>query len=326
MQRREFITLVASAAAWPTLARAEQSTMPVIGFLSNESPGGFTHLLTAFREGLSRSGFSEHRNVGIEYRWTEGHYDRIPELVSELVGRRVAVMALTGGLQPSLEAKARTSTIPIVFVSGGDPVQSGLVTSLNRPGANLTGVMLLTDPLHVKRLEMTRDLVGQHATIAVLVNPRNPNAELMTRDLEDAARSIGQRVEIVRAASEGEIEAAFAGIVRQQSPAVLVSPDVFFNSRRSQLVTLAARYRVPAVYQLREFVEAGGLMSYGANRAEAYRLAGTYVARILRGERPADLPVQQPTRFELVINLKAAKALGLTIPLTLQVSATDVIE
>jgi putative ABC transport system substrate-binding protein len=327
VKRREFITLFCgTTATWPLAARAQQPTMPVIGFLSSESPGEFTHLLAAFRQGLGQIGYVEHRNVGIEYGWAEGQPERVPALVRGMVDHRVVVITATGGTSSVVPAKAATTTIPIVFVSGSDPVRDGLVASLSRPGGNATGVMLLTDPLHLKRLELARELVHKGSAIAVLTNPSNPNAERNTREFEDAARTLGQKVDIVRAGTEGEFEASFATIVARHDSAVVVSPDVFFNSHRRRLVALAAHYAVPAIYQWREYVDAGGLLSYGASRAEAYRLAGTYVGRILKGEKAADLPVQQPTKFDLVINLKTARALGLDIPATLLARADEVIE
>jgi putative tryptophan/tyrosine transport system substrate-binding protein len=313
MRRRDFPILTAGVAGGrPTLSRAQQKPMPVIGYLGFASPGPFAPLVAALRQGLSETGYVEGQNVGIEYRWAEGHYDRLPALAADLAGRKVDVMAASG--PPSaLAAKSATSTIPIVF-SSGDPIGEGLVTSLARPGANLTGVSLFTAELMPKRLELLSELVPQAGVIALLVNPNNPNTEPMIRDVQQAARAKGVQLPILKAGAEDEIDAAFASLVQLHVGGLVVGTDPFFNSRREQLVALAARYTVPAIYEWREYAAAGGLISYGSSLAAAYRQVGIYAGRILKGATPADLPVMQPTLFELVVNLKTASMLGLTVP------------
>jgi putative ABC transport system substrate-binding protein len=326
-KRREFITLLGgAAAAWPVAARAQQS-MPVIGFLSGRSPYESAAVVGAFRQGLGEVGYFESRNVIIEYRWAEGRYDRLPALAVELVNRQVAVIAATGGPVSGQAAKAATATIPIVFISGADPVQEGLVTSFNRPGGNATGVNPLLPAMEGKRLGLLHEMVPNAALIGVLLNPTMPTKfDGQMSDVQEAARAAGQQLHILRASSDEEIEAAFATAVEWKIEALLVGADPFMVSRRERLVALAGRYAIPAIYEVRECVTAGGLMSYGISLSDAYRQAGVYVGRILKGAKPSDLPVIQPTKFELVINLKTAKALGLTVPLTLQTIADEVIE
>jgi putative ABC transport system substrate-binding protein len=327
MRRREVLLLFGgTAAAWPCTAHAQHAT-PVVGFLNSVSPGPWTDLVAAFRKGLSETGFVEGQNVAIEYRWAEGRYDSLPALADDLVRRRVGVIVATGGSPAALAAKAATATIPVVFISGGasDPVRLGLVGSMNRPGGNATGIHFVIG-LEPKRLEMLRELVPSAGLIAVLLNPRSPGATTQLRAIEDAARAVSQPIQVLNASTDAEIDTAFADLVRERVGAVLVGADPFFNSRRRQLVELAAHHRVPAIYELREFVAAGGLISYGNDLREAYRQVGLYTGRILKGERPAELPVVQPTEFELVINLKTAKALGLDIPPALLARADEVIE
>jgi len=324
--RRAFITLLGGAAAWPLAARAQQPAMPVIGFLNARSLRSDSRLVTAFHQGLGETGYVQGQNVAIEYRWAEGYNDRVPALAAELVRRQVAVIVATGGNIVALAAKAATSTIPIVFTTGGDPVLMGLVTSLNRPGGNITGISALTGLLGAKRLEILHELVPKAAMIGVVMNPTNPSAEAYARELQEAARTRGQQIHILNASTEGEIDIAFASLVQLRAGAVLIVTDTFFTGWRDQLVALAARYAIPAIYDIRDFAAAGGLISYGTNFADLYRQAGLYAGRILKGEKPADLPVVQPTKFDLVINLNTAKALGLDIPPTLLARADEVIE
>ena len=325
--RREFIALVGgAAAAWPLAARAEQATIPVVGFLNAASPDAFTHLVSAFRKGLSEAGYFEGHNVAVEYRWAEGQYDRLPAMAAELVRRHVAVMTVTGGRPSVLAAKAATQDVPIVFVSGEEVISGGLVASLNRPGGNATGVMLFNSLLGTKRLALLRELVPRAATIAILVNPNWQDYERQLEDVQAAVRSVGLQLLDLRAATEHQIDAAFATLLTHRADALFVATDTFFNNRRNQLVTLAASHRVPTIYEWREFTAAGGLISYGTSLADAYRQAGNYTARVLKGEKPADLPVVQPTKFELVINLRTAKSLGLEVPDKLLALADEVIE
>jgi putative tryptophan/tyrosine transport system substrate-binding protein len=326
MRRRDFIKIIAgSAIAWPLAARAQQPAMPVVGFLGAESPDLFAGRLRAFRQGLNEAGFVEGRNLVIEYRWAESRYDRLPALAANLVRRQVTVIAATS--TPSmLAAKAATTTIPIVFLTGSDPVEVGLVASLNRPGGNMTGVSNLTVETGAKQMELLHELVPAATLIALLVNPANSVlADTLSRDLQTAARAMRQQVLVVSASTETDVDAAFATLVEQKVGALVVGNDPFFNARPNQLVALAARHAVPAIYPYREFAAAGGLMSYGSNLADTYRLVGVYTGRILNGEKPANLPIQQ-TKVEFVINLRTAKALGLTFPITLLGRADEVIE
>ena len=325
LKRREFITLIGgAAAAWPLAARAQQPVLPVIGFLRSTSIERSAHLVAAFRQGLKESGYIEGQNVAIEYRSAEGQYDRLPGLAEDLVRRQVAVIVATGGDASALAAKAATSTIPIVF-TGEDPIRAGLVASLNHPGGNITGVNLMTGEAGSKRLGLLRELVPKAATIAVLFNPNSPGTENHLPDVQSAARSLGLQIRVLNVTDQGEIDAAFGTLARERPDALLVNPDPFMNSRREQIVTLANHYRFPALYEWREYVEAGGLMSYGPSHTEPYRLIGIYTGRILKGAKPADLPVIQSTKFELVINLKTAKALGVTIPNTVLIAADETI-
>ena len=330
MKRREFITLLggagASAAALPLPARAQQSAMPVIGFLSSVASGPSAHMVAALNQGLGEAGFVEGRNIAIEYRWAEGQYDRLPALAAELVRRKVSVIVAAGGDRPTLAAKSATSTIPIVFTGSDFPVKIGLVASLNRPGGNVTGMSLFTSELELKKFALLRGLAPNIPLIAVMVNPNNPSAETDIKDLQKAADAVAQKILILKAGSEQEVDAAFDLIIRQHGNALLVAHDPFFNSRREQLIGLAARHRLAAMYEFREFVVAGGLMSYGSRITDNYRGAGVYAGRILKGEKPASLPVQQPTKLELVINLKTARTLGLSIPDKMLALADEVIE
>jgi putative ABC transport system substrate-binding protein len=325
--RREFITLLGDAAvAWPLAARAQQPTMPVVGFLSGAAPGPFTHLVAAFREGLKETGYIEGQNATIEYRWAEGHYERLPVLAVDLVRRQVAVIAATGGTRAGLAAKAATATIPIVFSSGADPIKAGLVASLNRPGGNITGVYLLIGELDPKKLGLLRELVPHASVIAVLLNLNSAEVRARSAVVQEAARTVGQQIHILHASTERELETAFASLVQLRAGALVVGSDPFFNSRRGQLIALAARYAIPAIYEGREYALAGGLISYGTSLAEGYRQVGLYAGRILKGEKPMDLPIVQSTKFEFVINLKTAKALGFTVPNSMQLLADEVIE
>ena len=323
MRRRSFITLLGGAAAWPMVARA-QPALPVIGFLHSASPDGFAPYLAAFRQGLKDTGYVEGQNVAIEYDWAGGQYDRLPALVADLINRQVVVIVAPA--DPSaLAAKAATATIPIVFFSGSDPVKLGLVADLNRPGGNVTGVSILSFTLLTKQLELICELVPTAATVAFLTNPNNSNTVGRTREMQEIARATGRQLQVVTAATEAELEPAFAA-VRRHAGALFVPPDPFFTSHREQLLALAARYAIPTSYPIREYASAGGLMSYGANLVDVYRLLGVYTGRILKGEKPADLPVQQAVKVELIINMKTAKTLGLTIPLPLLGRADEVIE
>jgi putative tryptophan/tyrosine transport system substrate-binding protein len=329
MRRREFIAGLGSAAAWPVVARAQQpAPMPVVGFLGTGSPDVFAYIVRAFRQGLSETGFVEGRNVAIEYSWANDQLDRLPALAADLVRRQMNLI-VANSTAASLAAKAATTTIPVVFQMGGDPVQAGLVASLNRPGGNLTGVTSLAGELGPKRLELLHELIPAATNIAVLLNPnanpRNPIVGISS-DLQAAAGTLGVQLHVLHASAERDFDTAFATLARLQAGALLISPNLLFNTRSEQLATLTVHHAVPAIFQFREFAAAGGLMSYGGSITDNYRLLGTYSGRILMGEKPADLPVVQSTRIELIINLKTAKALGLTIPATLLARADQVIE
>ena len=326
MRRREFITLLGSAAAWPLGARAQQAAMPVIGYLSSASPDRDAGRLRAFRQGLSETGFIEGRNVAIEYRWADEQHDRLPALAADLVHQQVAVIAQAGHVLGVFAAKAATTTIPIVFVTGVDPVGLGLVASLSRPGVNLTGVTTLGIELEPKRLELLHGLIPAARTVGALVNRMHPIAEAQSSELQAAARGLGLKLQILDASTERDFDAVFARLVELQADGLVIATDGLFISQSEHLARLAVRHAMPAIFQLRTFAAAGGLMSYGGDFAEMYRQSGAYVGRILKGEKPVDLPVQQVTRVELVLNLKTAKALGLDVPPTLLVRADEVIE
>jgi putative tryptophan/tyrosine transport system substrate-binding protein len=327
MKRREFITLIGGAAvAWPLTAYAQQPAMPVIGFLSSRSADDSARVVAAFRQGLAEMGYTEGRNAEIEFRWAQGQFDRLPALAAELVQRPVAVLATVGGSQTTRAASAATATIPIIFGIGEDPVKEGLVPNLNRPGENMTGATFSTSLLVAKRLGLLRDLVPTAEVIALLVNQNSSQGQGQEKDIEEAARAVGQRLVILNGGTDEEIDASFANLAQQKVGALLVGSDPFFDPRRERLIAMSARYAVPAIYQFREFVLAGGLMSYGASITDMYRQVGVYVGRVLKGDKPADLPVVQPIKFEFVINLKTAKALGLNIPPGVLAIADEVIE
>jgi putative ABC transport system substrate-binding protein len=325
LKRREFITLLGgAAAAWPRAARAQQPVLPVIGFQNSASPAPSARMVTAFRQGLSEAGYVEGRNAAIEFRWAEGQYDRMPAMAAELVRRQVAVIiANTPGVQAVMAA---TTTIPIVFAVAGDPVKNGLVASLNRPGGNVTSVTVLGVEVGSKRLELLHELVPKAAIVALLVNPTSPFAETTSRDLQAASRTLGLQLHVLNASTERDFDVVFAKLIQLRAGALVIGPDPFFTSRTEQLAALALRHAVPTIFQYRAFAAAGGLMSYGGSLTDSYRTAGAYTGRILKGEKPADLPVQQATKVELFINLKTVKALGLTVPLSLLGRADEVIE
>ena len=326
MKRRDFITLLGVAAAWPLAARAQRSAMPGIGFLHSSSPEPNAAFVAAFRKGLSEAGFVEDQNVAIEFRWAAGKVDQLPDLAANLIRRQVAVIATPASTPAALAGKAATTTIPIVFATGGDPVALGLVRSLNRPGGNATGISFQTVELLGKQLEMLRDVAPQSRRFAALVDPHYEYADAIVTSLRAGAGSLGVPIEILRATTVGEIDASFANFAQKPGSALLISSSPFFTGRRTQLATLAARYTIPAIYGVREFAENGGLMSYGPDFANIYQQAGIYTGRILKGEKPADLPVQRPTKFELVINLTTARAIGITVPDKLLALADEVIE
>jgi putative ABC transport system substrate-binding protein len=326
MKRREFITLCGGAAAWPLAARAQQPAMPVIGFVSTASPHGiYQRSLSGFLKGLDENGYVDGRNVAIEYRWAGGRNDRLPSLVADLVQRKVNVIAATT-TPAAVAARGATAGIPVVFTTIGDPVQLGFVTSLSRPGGNMTGVSLLAVEVAPKLLELLHDLVPKAATVALLVNPTNPNVETQSRNLQAAARTLGLQTHVVNASSERDFDAAFAKFSELQADAVMISQDPLFNAQSGQLGALSVRHAIPAIYVNHEFAAAGGLISYGASQPDTWRQAGIYTALILKGRKPADLPVVQPTKFEMAINLKTAKALGLAVPQMLLASADELIE
>ena len=324
LKRREFITLLGGAAAWPLTARAQQPAMPVIGFLNGGSPDGYAPMVAAFRQGLKETGYVEGQNVTVEYHWMDGQFDRAPAMVAELIRRQVAVIfANTPG---NLAAKAATTTTPIVFTTGGDPVQMGLVASLSRPGGNLTGVTQMNAEIAPKRLVLVHELVPTATTIAILVNPTSPIAEPQVRELQAAARTLGLQLHVLHASTERDFDTVFATLAQLRAGALVICTDTFFNGRSKLLGELTLRHAVPAIHEDRAFAAAGGLMTYGGSTPDMYRIAGAYTGRILKGEKPADLPVQQGTRVELIINMKTAKALGITFPITLLGRADGVIE
>ena len=325
MRRREFITLLGGAAAWPLAARAQQSAMPVIGFLNGSSPEGYARMVAAFRQGLKETGYVEGQNVAIEYRWAEGHLDRLPALAADLVRRKVSVIAATS-TPANLVAKNATSTIPIVFTTGSDPVRFGLVTNLARPSGNVTGVTQLSVEILPKRIELAHELVPTATTIALLVNPTDPLSDFEVKGAQAAALTLGLQLQVLRASTEAELNDAFTTVLKMRAGVFVIATSVFFNGHIEQMAALATRHSLPTIYEYRQFVTAGGLISYGPELTESYRLAGIYTGRILKGEKPAELPVQQATKIELFINLKAAKALGLTVPQGILNRADEVIE
>ncbi|MFL6804507.1 MAG: ABC transporter substrate-binding protein [Xanthobacteraceae bacterium] len=327
MRRREFITLLGGAAAWPLATRAQQPAMPVIGFLSNATPDLYADRLRIFRQGLKEAGYVEGQNVSIEYRWAEGQNDRLPALAAQLVQRQVAMIAAAGGTPSALAAKAATATIPIVFGVAVDPVEVGLVASLNRPGGNLTGVTNLNAAVGPKRIELLHELLPRVIVVGVLVDPTSPTlAEAFLRDLQPAAHALGLQLLVLRASTERDLHAVFAALAERRAGALIIAPGAFFVGRGEQLGALTARHAVPTIFQYRPFAAAGGLMSYGSDETDYYRLVGIYAGRILKGEKPSDLPVQQATKVELILNLKTAKALGLEVPPPLLARADEVIE
>jgi putative tryptophan/tyrosine transport system substrate-binding protein len=326
LKRREFITLLGGAAAWPLTARAQQPATPVVGYLSGRSRDADTPFTTAFRKGLNDTGYVDGRNVAIEYRWADGQYDRLPALAADLVRRQVAAIAAAGGSSPALAAKAMTSTIPIVFQTGDDPVEAGLVASLNRPGGNITGVTSLNAEVVPKRLELLHELVPTATIIALLVNSTNPNAETQSRGVQAAARTLGVQLHVMHASTERDLDMVFANLAPLRAGGLVISSDPFFAGRSEQLAALSVRDAVPTIFQYQEFAAAGGLMSYGGRLTDTYHQVGVYTGRVLKGERPADLPVQQSTNVELIINVKTARALGITVPLALLTRADEVIE
>jgi putative ABC transport system substrate-binding protein len=327
MTRRKFITLLGgAAAAWPLAARAQQPVMPVVGFLGAPSAAPYARYVAAVHQGLKEVGYIEHQNVAMEYRWADGQYDRLPALAADLVSRRVAVIVPIGGAPATVAAKEATSTIPIIFNVGADPIELGLVANLNRPGGNITGIAIMSVEIETKRLELLHELAPTSTSIAILLNPSNAQAQTQEREAQRAARIIGRQVLVLKAGSEHEIERAFATLVSERAGALLVGGDTFFNSQAILFVVLTARHAIPTIYPWRSYVDAGGLMSYGASLLDAYRQTGVYTGRVLRGEKPADLPIVQPTKFELVINLKTARAVGIVLPPNLLARADEVIE
>ncbi|HEX2726430.1 MAG TPA: ABC transporter substrate-binding protein [Beijerinckiaceae bacterium] len=326
MRRRTFIAAFVGAAAHPLSAAGQSAPLPVVGFVNGASPGAFAHLAASFQKGLQEEGFTDGRNVTIDARWAEGRYERLPAFLQEFVARKVAVVALTGGAMPHLTDNPATAKVPIIFVMGGDPVRAGLVASLNQPGGNVSGITQLTNELAAKRLGLLHELVPRMNKVGILINPDFPDSGPQLRELENAIARAGLSAVVVRAQAEADFDAAFLRLEQERPDALLIGADPFFNSRRSQLVALVMRLRIPTIYEFREFAEAGGLISYGTDLADAYRLTGRYVGRVLKGTKPGDLPVIQAAKFELIINLKTANALGLDIPPTLLARADEVIE
>jgi putative ABC transport system substrate-binding protein len=325
MQRREFLGIISGAVVTlPLAARAQKSPMPLIGFLNGSSPDGYAPMVATFRQGLKEVGYIEGENVAIDFRWAEGHYDRLPDMAADLIRRQVSVIA--ANTPANLVAKAATDTIPIVFTTSSDPVSVGLVASLNRPGGNVTGISQLNVEVGPKRLELARELMPTASAVALLINPTNPQDETISKAAQTAALALGLQLHVLRASSDADIESVFAGFSELKAGVLTIGTDAFFNGRTARLASLAARYSVPAIYQYDEFTAAGGLMSYGGSVKDSYHLAGVYTGRILKGEKPADLPVQQSTKVELIVNLRAAKTLGITVPLSLLGRADQVIE